>query len=186
MSGMMGGDASSIGPAKSTFYADPSGRASPAPAYGRGSPAPSVYERYMSRGPIQQHHPHASSEIELARMDATAVDQLPLLQQGYYDGAPQRPTSSQYFQQPPPPPPPGMRPPSRMSPQGQYPPAGPVMYGDAPIAMNRPQLHQQQSSFSLQSRQAPSSYSTHPHSRTPSAYSQGGEPQNMAGRGTYR
>jgi len=192
---MLGGDGSSIGPSKSTFYADPSGRGSPAPAFGRASPAPSVYDRYMTRAPA--HHPGASSEIELSRIDANA-DQLPLLmsQQGYFEGAPPRPVSGQYYQQGPrggATPPPGPMP-HRISPQGQYPPA-PTMYrneGDAyrEAPVHRPYPHppnRHQSNLSLQSQQAPSSYSV-PHSRSPSAYSAlpGADSQNMAGRGTYR
>jgi len=71
------------------FYADPSGRGSPAPAYGRGSPAPSAYDRYASKG--STHHPGASSDIELYRIDTNA-DQLSLLvsQQGYFDRPPRR------------------------------------------------------------------------------------------------
>jgi calcium permeable stress-gated cation channel len=189
---VLAGDGSSINPTKSAYYANPSGRGSPAPPYGRASPAPSAYDRYSSRGPM--HHPNASGEIELARIDTNA-DQLPLLmsQQGYFDGAPPRPVSGQHYQQSSPgraTPPPGA---PRMSPSGQYPPA-PMMYrneGDSyrEAPLHRPFPHQQ-SSLSLQSRQAPSSYSAPqpPHSRTPSAYSslQGGDAQNIAGRGTYR
>jgi hypothetical protein len=181
---ILAGDGASLGPTKSMFYANPSGRGSPAPAYGRGSPAPSVYDRYMARGPM--HHPGASSEIELSRIDSNA-DQLPLLmsQQGYFDGAPPRPVSDQYYQQSPPggSTPPGVMQP-RMSPQTQYPPAPTAYrgegdgYREAPVHRPYPR---QSSNLSTHSRQAPS-YT----SRPPSNYSssQGGD--SMAGRGVYR
>ena len=169
---ILAGDGSSISPSKSVFYA---GRASPAPSYGRGSPAPSVYDRYMSKGPT--HVPNSSSEIELSGINTNA-DQLPLLasQQGYPDAVPPRPVSrsNQYYQQSPL----GGTPAPGSMQQGQYPPV-PTMYGEAPLR----QPYRQPSNLSQNSQQAPS-YSA-PHSRQPSGYS-AFDGQNMAGRGMYR
>ena len=141
---ILAGDGSSIGPSKSIFYA---GRASPAPSYGRGSPAPSVYDRYMSKGPT--HVPNSSSEIELSGIN-TNTDQLPLLasQQGYPDAVPPRPVSrsNQYYQQSPL----GGAPAPGSMQQGQYPPV-PTMYGEAPLR----QPYRQPSNLSQNSQQAP-------------------------------
>jgi len=174
---ILAGDGASVGPSKSMFYANPSGRGSPAPAFGRESSAPSVYDRYMARGPL------GASDIELARIDSNA-DQLPLLmsQQGYFDGAPARPPSGQYYPQGPQASPPGMMQP-RTSPQAQYPPAPSAYregdgYREAPVHRPHPH-HRPSSNLSQHSRQAPS-YT----SRPPSNYSQGSD--NMAGRGVYR
>jgi hypothetical protein len=170
------------GEPQSQFYANPSGRGSPAPsAFGRASPAP-TYDRYLARGPT---HSNAASEIELSHINASNPDQLPLLmtQQGYFDGAPPPAVSGPHYQHSP-----LSGSPHSGTPGGgaQYPPA-PAMYrneGDgyreAPV--HRPYPHNRQTSnYSQHSRETPS-HSSQAH------YSQvnGNQPPNMAGRGVYR
>ena len=169
------GDGPSLHASKSQFYANSSRT---------GSPAPSVYDRYMVRGPVK--HNISGSEIELNRMGDPSADRLPLLnnqQEGYFEAPPvpqqqQQQQSTQQFQ-------PYSSP--HAPPQSQYPPMyrnegdG---YREAPI--HRPYPHERQNSGHLP-QQAPS-YNLPPHSRHMSGYPQysNESQQNMAGRGVYR
>jgi len=155
---------------------------------GRASPAPSAaYDRYMT----PMHHPGASSDIELNRIDTNA-DRLPLLmsQQGYFEARP----PSHPYQQPggfaPPPLPPGSIPQHPHMMQGQqgqqYSPA-PSGYREAPLHRPYPpHAHSRQASNLSQHNLQAGPYSGPP-SRQQSSYSlpQGGDAQNMAGQGTY-